>query len=370
MPLKLGFFFDGASRYIPLRVSIAMFALSLVWILISTKKIISERFMLGSSIYTFVSTSFIFLWVINDNGNVDLVKYLIGFIFPGVIILNLYVAYKLLNESQLSCAIKIYVISSLLIVTIDTFVRIVFPDYAFKGEFEEFNAELARDSFYIFKYGSIMYLDSNYVALHILVIMLLSETFSNRRVRTVIFLYSLVLLILTFSRSAYIGAFLFYFSSYIYYKKLPVKTIVLFFFGVATLYLIYYFSHNSFSTNDISLSSKFEIFKSLALISTYEPLVVLFGIGFEVGGYLYSFREGAYAHALLTLLLGEVGVIGCIIYGLTFTYLISFNSREINGILLTMLICGMSLVYPWDSIYIYSIFILLFKTRLKAKENA
>ncbi|UUM30468.1 hypothetical protein [Vibrio japonicus] len=187
--------------------------------------------------------------------------------------------------------------------------------------------------------------------------------------RKFVFLYSIALLILTFSRSAYIGAFLFYFSSYVYYKKLPIKIAILLFFGVAILYFTYYFSYNSFSTNDVSLSSKFEIFKSLALINTYELLVVLFGVGFEVGGYLYSFRDGAYAHALLTLLLGEVGVIGFIIYGLILGVLITKNSREINGIILTMLICGLSLVYPWDSIYIYSVSILLVKSRLKVQEN-
>lgn len=369
MPLKLGFFFDGASRYIPLRFSLAMFVLSFVWVLISNKRIISGKFIIGGSLYFFVSTCFIYFWVLNADGNVDLVKCIIGFIFPVIIIFNIYVAYKLLNEHQVSNAIKIYVISSLIIVTIDTIIRFLFPDYAFKGELDEFNAELARDSFYIFKYGSIMYLDSNYVALHILVIMLLSESFRSGMFRKFVFLYSIALLILTFSRSAYIGAFLFYFSSYVYYKKLPIKIAILLFFGVAILYFTYYFSYNSFSTNDVSLSSKFEIFKSLALINTYELLVVLFGVGFEVGGYLYSFRDGAYAHALLTLLLGEVGVIGFIIYGLILGVLITKNSREINGIILTMLICGLSLVYPWDSIYIYSVSILLVKSRLKVQEN-
>ncbi|OCH05716.1 hypothetical protein [Aliivibrio fischeri] len=370
MPIKLGFFFGGASRYIPLRVTILFFLFSLVWSFVNNKNILSYKLIVSSIIYFSLSLTFILVWSFHvDDFNGLLSKYILGFIFPYLIFINIYIATKFLNVCEIDRTIKIYIISGLFLITIDTMIRLIHPEFAFKGDPDEFSAELLRDSFYIFKYGSIMYLDSNYVALHLLVILSLIYNVFFGRLKFFLIIITVSLILLSFSRSAYLGVLLFFLVLFFKNQKMLGKWFLVILFSLFSLFLVFYFSYNNFNSSDVSLNSKFEIFDSLSKVDIYNIYIVLFGIGFEVGGYLYSFREGAYAHALVTLLLGEVGIFGLIMYIGFILYALNKYFNELVTIVPVMLLCGMSLIYPWDSIYIYSISILIYKKNLSMKIN-
>ncbi|ENR5393540.1 O-antigen ligase family protein [Providencia rettgeri] len=362
MSIKLGFFFEGASRYIPLRASIFLFIISLFLILFHKGWRFSKHFLIFSTIYFAISILFLIIWTIQDSGNDSITsKFILGFLFPYLIIFNLYVAYRLLNKNQLINSVKLYILSGTILILIDTIIRLLFPDYAFKGDLSEFNAELARDSFYIFKYGSIMYLDSNYVALQLLVNFVLIFLFFNKKTRKILLCITALLILFTFSRSAYIGLLFIFFIEFYQRKRSSYKLIIITLILITTLFSISLLFNYQIQSNDISFNSKLEILDSLKNIDSHPLLTTLFGIGFEIGGYLYSFRDGAYAHAFIPLVLGEVGILGLILYLLILLYLIKTSPTHFSAIILVMFICGMSLIDPWDSIYIYSLcFIFLF----------
>ena len=95
----------------------------------------------------------------------------------------------------------------------------------------------------------------------------------------------------------------------------------------------------------------------------------MFGQGFDVGGYLYSWKEGGYAHAMIPLIVGEVGIVGMFFYIsiIIYSYVkVGFDSLYIT---LPMIIAGMSLIYPYDAMYIYSMLLLFYVKEKSRKYN-
>ena len=70
------------------------------------------------------------------------------------------------------------------------------------------------------------------------------------------------------------------------------------------------------TVSDKSFQSKFDILSSLSKIKDTPILTVLFGNGTK-GYTLYSYEVGKYAHLLISILLGVLGVFGTIMYFIT-----------------------------------------------------
>ncbi|MCX9073018.1 hypothetical protein, partial [Citrobacter portucalensis] len=110
---------------------------------------------------------------------------------------------------------------------------------------------------------------------------------------------------------------------------------------------------------DESFVSKVIIFSSLEKIASIDLINLLFGSGFDIGGYVFSYKDGGYAHAFIPLVLGELGVVGLIAM-CSVLLLIMVKLRRVSlYILAPYMICGFSLIYPYDSMYILALTSLL-----------
>ncbi|QLR72576.1 hypothetical protein HV337_08460 [Citrobacter freundii] len=353
MALKLSFYFDGASRYLPLRATIILSFFCLLYLIVNKIKINTHNTAL-ISFYGFFSFLFIFMWGVSGQMSPpEQLKQILEFIFPFLIVFNVWTLTKNINTHDIETGLLFFIYSSLLLICTDTIIRLCWPSYAFKGDETEYLIELSRDTFYIYKYGSIMYLDSNYVALHILLIIGLLLNISCKY-KSVLLLSSIILLILTFSRSAYIGFIsivtLYYFIRVHKTTKMALVYIVI----VMMIFLGIWINHstmNDFITDE-SFSSKIIIFSSLEKIASIDLINLLFGSGFDIGGYIFSYKDGGYAHAFIPLVLGELGVVGLIaMCSVLLLIMIKLRSASLY-ILAPYMICGFSLIYPYDSMYI------------------
>ena len=119
------------------------------------------------------------------------------------------------------------------------------------------------------------------------------------------------------------------------------------FFGV--LYLlsdvqVYILSDSSFQT-------KINIFENLfSRVDDIDLRTILFGGGYEKGGFLYSPNPAAYAHALIPLLLGQVGVIGCACYVATLAY-VATRWHDARYWIVAFVLTGFSLSDPFEPYY-------------------
>ncbi|SFO06989.1 hypothetical protein [Xenorhabdus japonica] len=362
MAIKLSFYFDGASRYISLRATIALSIFCFLFFIINKIKIQSRNLILAI-IYISISFLFILVWSVSEEMIVtEQCKQLLEFIFPLLIIINVWTLTRNLSVEETIKGLFYFVYVSLVLISVDTLIRLLMPSYAFKGNEGEFAIELARDTYYIYKYGSIMYLDSNYVAMQILLVIGLL-IINTHRYKKKLILFSILLLFLTFSRAAYIGLvaiFLLYVTRKVNKKS---KTLVMGLYFTLILIPLIYFAvfHSEFNglLVDQSLASKVTIFSSLKKITDIELVNLFFGSGFDIGGYIFSYKEGGYAHAFIPLVLGEIGLVGlisiCIILFAVYVEL----KKDSPYILLPYVLCGFSLIYPYDSMYILIFFSML-----------
>ena len=101
-------------------------------------------------------------------------------------------------------------------------------------------------------------------------------------------------------------------------------------------------------SSDGSGVSKILIFESVIKnfykISSFE---FLFGYGINQGNYIYSFYEGEYSHLLLTMLLGQVGLIGLIAYMFFFLMMILKSNNEVTIVFIPFFIVGLSYLHPF-----------------------
>ena len=86
---------------------------------------------------------------------------------------------------------------------------------------------------------------------------------------------------------------------------------------------------------------------------------MLFGYGLLDGGYAISYQEGKYAHALVPVLLGQIGIIGLLVYLISFTIMCFKSGTHGIVLLFSFLITGISLVDPWQIIYFWSALYML-----------
>ena len=67
----------------------------------------------------------------------------------------------------------------------------------------------------------------------------------------------------------------------------------------------------------------------------------------NAGAYLYSYEEGAYAHAVLPMLMGQVGLIGLVVYIVFFILYGRLVARNYLIIYFPIFLIGLSYLHPF-----------------------
>lgn len=238
-----------------------------------------------------------------------------------------------------------FLLFSVFIFLIDTFFRYYFPDY---GHFSDMNPDVvAREGigFYVYKTNSIMFLDSNFVALSILPILTSALVvkrnipFMARKVN-VISAVLFLLLLLTLSRAAIISFIFCYF--FIYRKNFFLNIL----FSVLVISLLFFFLKNDGSgESKVYLYDMF--FKYLSNENIWDFLV---GHGF--GSAIEYLGMGAHS-SIITLVI-ETGFIGFILYLLINIFLL-YKYKFLSFIILSYQIASFSLSTVAQTMFFISI---------------
>lgn len=245
---------------------------------------------------------------------------------------------------------------SIIFFTIEMLWRLTNPIY-----FVENRDVLSNDGawFYPYKLNSFIFQDSNFVALHLFCLLVISLSL-NLRFKSLI-LY--ILIILTFSRSAILGSILFIFLFAIlnsrYFKFL--KIFIYFLIIIFIIYFAMIFENLSkgYILDDGSFLSKFSII-NLALNYSDKYFLLsdyLFGIGLANSYKLI----GIGAHNILVVILFETGIVGTIIYLFYFSSIINKNYIKEKMIHYYLLFMGIFLLMGFSlGLYLFPIMVLTF----------
>lgn len=242
---------------------------------------------------------------------------------------------------------------SVFFLSIEALYRISNPIYYYT---EQIYSE--ADWFYPYKFNSIMFMDSNFVALHIFCLLIISLNFGNRKINTMLF----ILMLLTFSRSGILGAilaFMYHFVDHSLYSKI-IKPL---FFSAIVILFIYLLINLNFIV-DGSFQSKFYI---LSEVLNYADInfgfkEYVWGVGL---GNTYDLI-GIGAHNIFVTLFFETGFLGFIIYFIYLCYFIRCahdrkTRKNLLSFFVIFLIMGFSLglyLFPIMSLTIACLLIL------------
>jgi hypothetical protein len=197
-----------------------------------------------------------------------------------------------------------------------------------------------------FKNGIIYAGDTNFLGLdilYVLCLLLFLYEFTNNKIWERKTPFLVIFIFLTFSRSAIITVlFLLIVKQVLYslskkqYVVLCIETGLLLLLGVIIF---------NYIQNDYSFNTKMDVLNGLNKIYDYELNNILFGFGFDKGLYAYSYREGAYGHLHIALLLGEYGIFGIILFIAFFLQMYIKTKGGVFFLILAFLISGFSLMH-------------------------
>jgi hypothetical protein len=231
------------------------------------------------------------------------------------------------------------VINLFFFVTLPLLIAETIIRYAYPIGIDQF-VEMGREDiiFYIFKFNSIMFPDSNFTA--ILILCIISSFFYLKSINSenknrLIFIILYVLLILTLSRAAILSGILllllFKFRDVIY----KFRKFILFFSPIFLLVIISYIT----LIEDDSIKVKFQLFDNAKLIlKDINSIDLLFGVGLGNGQILF----GKGTHNLILTYLFEGGVIGLLLFFTFMSHLLFKTKYKLGIIIFPFLLAGMS----------------------------
>lgn len=227
---------------------------------------------------------------------------------------------------------------------LEAYIRITHPDYSHlpKGDY----VDSITSTFYIYKINSIAFEDSNFVSVVLVVFYITlrcTVVYSNIdfRFNRIYSFCLLILIVLTFSRSAYIGIAVFEIIRRICFSQKKNQTIRnSLIFCVCILIIPFVIQAIVYLTSvDASFLSKFHIIDlTINYLGAADIWSVLFGIGF--GNAINAIGMGA--HNIFIALLIENGVLGVLLY---LSILVSISLRYKLTILLIFPVTLMGLSF-------------------------
>lgn len=304
-------------------------------------------------------------------------------IYSIYIILSVFVINKFLYKIDmydLDKLLRLTLYLCILSVSIETILRFYLPTLDLRSDNASYIERVVDMSptfleiitskyFYAYKFSSVMFFDSNFVGLFLLPVLILNLFYievSGRKLFKFLLVIVLLLIFTTFSRSAIITSIAVMYIYFLYVimrwnKQVFILTLFLSAF-IASLGLIYLYS---ILLQDGSLNTKLNILSSLNTVFDHDLHNILFGFGVDVGGTIYSYQEGSYAHALIPLLLGQFGLIGLAVY-LTFLMYFSFKGGFFGWLLFfSIFTSGFSLADPWQILNYFTFLIMAHYAYLK-----
>jgi hypothetical protein len=293
-----GFYLAGVTVASPIYIAFIICIFYFFVLVLYTRVIIIERQIFLGFLMSLLLLNQLFLTEINLA-----IGILITFFYPFIFFIYLQNSKREDLNKTLNCSL--YLMGGLIVV--DGIWRIFHPDLTMDASKLEENGIL----FQIFKTNSLMFIDSNFVgvlsvcliSLYLWSLLALKKEFSI----TILFIL-LFGLILTWSRAAFVGAFISIILFYLYknyFFKIFISSIIIISSPILLSIVIDKFQ------NDISFSTKFLIIeKSYFYLQTASWWDLFFGVGSGKG----ETAIGMGTHNLFSTLIIELGLIGFLVY--------------------------------------------------------
>jgi hypothetical protein len=96
---------------------------------------------------------------------------------------------------------------------------------------------------------------------------------------------------------------------------------------------------------DYSFNTKLGVLEGMKKMSEYNINNILFGFGFSKGIYAYSYRDDAYGHLHIALIIGQYGILGLVLFIIFFFYMACKTKGGTLLITIGFIIAGFSLMY-------------------------
>lgn len=266
---------------------------------------------------------------LNNGTSVNLIVSLMGYIY-------LRLARFKINLKQYAKIINAMVLFNLLLVGLDTVYRVMNPTHPSAEKMDEYSGSSDK-WFYLYKFNSLMFSDSNDTALVLIVllfiVLLLPRNYFYLSKNKIYFILSFLIL-LTFSRAAYLVTVL----GYLNYKMTSLSRVnklilrsLLVISVISAISFIY-----SFLSSDDSFAVRLDIITSIwDWQSKSDFAKFLIGVGPGQG----EETLGIYTHIFYLTYILELGLLGLILI-LTFFYLYMY--RYGNVVLFPILTIGLS----------------------------
>ncbi|WP_331968105.1 hypothetical protein [Ohtaekwangia sp.] len=219
---------------------------------------------------------------------------------------------------------------------------------------------------YQYKFGGLMYVDSNAVAIHIIILLFFiyyrELDHDERWFKTKMVL--IILLILTFSRAGWAGAFLgWVYIRFLRNQKIEFYLVNLVFSSIALIFFYKFYLEEKIMS-DLSFQSKLEIIGIVSkYFSTASVQELFFGIGFSNS----SVRLGIYAHNFFMVYLIESGLIGLMLIIFMFIQLAAATNKKALYIIVPFLITTLSSTITFMPFFYVSVALIFLMERHKFK---
>ncbi|OCL85162.1 hypothetical protein AAW30_00306 [Arcobacter porcinus] len=325
-----------------------MFGLYLyaIFILISSKIRVDNIILLAfTSLCYFLFSQLIF--------GEPIINTFLNVIFSILVFIVVYTLLPTISSKNIIRLSKYLIYFSLPLLIIEALYRIKYPSL----EKIQLLQDAGREDimFYIYKFNSIMYQDSNFVAMFILSLFffwIYLNNYLNKKEYLISFLL-MILLFATISRAAIISMFLFLIFYY-YKEKIYRYRRIIFIFMIFMIPMFYILLLN-ISKIDDSFASKFGIInKTFEYFFNTNLINKLFGVGF--GNAIEAIGIGAHNFLITNLI--EGGIIGLILMTVFWGYLVLKTKYKIGIVMFPFLIAGLSFV-SLAIPYLYVIFAII-----------
>lgn len=293
------------------------------------------RISYNTSSLIFSSFIYIFYILLNSLFNQIPLKYPILISFSILMYFVSKFIYAKIDRISFETFVSVFIFVNIWLLSIDFVYRFLHPkvlDWEYTS----------KDFFYMFKFSSIIFNDTNevgFMSLIMIIFLYCINKFKYMEVKKIYIIVLFILLFLTFSRAALIG---FVTIAFIFYMKEKIKLNILVPSGILVLVVmfIYCFSFSMNDISDVSLKSKFDIFiRTFDYLKTIDIRTFLFGIGYEKSTSVL----GIYGHNYISLYIIEFGFVGFLLL-LNLFFSIYFDCKNNKFFLLAYLITGLSYV--------------------------